>query len=118
MRTDAYRSAAYNAKVTPTTVGLKIAARLPGMKSTFSTGMSALHAHQAEVAAILDADGIVGVLRGRYHAFGNRLHKITKNFNGPVATAEAQAEFEKWVLSCTDTTLIKIALDVYSLTVA
>jgi hypothetical protein len=118
MRSDAYRSNAYNAKTTPATVGLKYAARLTGMKSTFAAGTTALVAKQLEVAQILDDDGIVGVLRGRYHAFGNRLFKITKQFANAAATAEAQAEFDRWEATCTGATLIKIALNVYGLVVA
>jgi len=118
MRTDAQRVAKYDAKVAPTTVGLKIAARLPGMKTSFAAATNLLVADQLATAQILDTRGIVGLMRGRYQAFSNRLHAITQRYGGATATNMAQLEHDKWEGVCQTAIMIEIALDVYNLVVA
>lgn len=118
MRSDAYRSGKYTAKTAPTTVGLKVAAQLSTAKTSFSAATNALVADQELTAAVLDTAGIVGPMRGRYHAYSNRLHKIVTMYSGAAATNFAQLEHDKWESVCQDALLIQIALDVYNLVVA
>src|SRR5512139_263298 len=118
MRSDVDRATKYDSKVVPATVSLKVAAMLPQMKTTFSGGTTALVDKQLQVAAILDNATIVGCMRGRYHAFSNRLFWITRNFSGPAATQMAQMEHDKWESVCQSAIMINIAFNVYSLVVA
>jgi hypothetical protein len=117
MRSDQQRIDAYNAGVAPTTVSLKIAARMAQAKTNFAGATNDLVAHQLATAQVLDAAGIVGLMRGRYQAYSNRLHKITNNFYGLAATNMAQLEHDKWESVCQDVILISIALVVYGITV-
>ena len=118
MRSDAYRSTKYTAKTAPTTVGLKVAAQLSTMRTTFSAATNALVAKQLLTAAELDAAGVVGAIRGKYHAFSNRLYKITTEFSGATATNMAQIEHDKFEATCGSPTLVAIALNVYGLVVS
>jgi len=113
MRSDAQRSAKFDAKTVPTTMSLKIAAQLATMKTSFDGATNALVDDQLQVAQILDAQGIVGLMRGRYHAYGNRLHHISQNFTGAAATNMAQLEHDKWEDVCQDAILILIAFQVF-----
>lgn len=117
MRTDTDRIEKYNAKTAPTTLSLKIAARLEGMKTSFTSATNALVSDQLQVASILDEEGIFGMSRGRYHAFSNRLHKINRLYDGVAATSFAQAEHDKWESVCLTAIMIRIAFEVYGLTV-
>lgn len=118
MRSDSARSQAYNAKTAPTTLALKYAARLPGMKSSFTAATTALVTDQLATAAILDAAGIFGMTRGRYHAFSNRLHRIKRLYDGVAAQNFAQVEHDRWESTCQSAIMITIALQVYGFTVA
>jgi len=117
MKTDAQRSEKYVAKTAATTVSLKFASQLAQMKASFAAMTNALVAIQLQVAALLDTAGVVGPTRGRYHAYANRLFKITNEFAGATATAMAQAEHDKWATVCTPAILVDIALDVFNLVV-
>jgi len=117
MVTDAIRIAAYDAKTAPTTVGLKIASQLSTMKQSFAALTNDLVPKQLLTAAVLDSVGVVGLQRGRYHAFSNRLFSITTKYNGATCTTMAQIEHDRFESVCVSGTLIKIALDVYSLVV-
>lgn len=116
MRSEAQRTDQYNAKVVPATVSLKIAARLPTMTSSFAAATNALVAKQELTAGILDAAGIVGLMRGRYQAFSNRLFAITQRFSGATATNMAQLEHDKWESTNQSAIMIDIAQQVYNLT--
>lgn len=118
MKSDANRIESYNAGVTPATVSLIVAARLPTMKTSFASATDSLVADQLHTAQILDAAGIVGLMRGRYHAFSNRLHHIVAHFSGAAATNMAQLEHDRWESSNQSAIMINIALDVYGLVVA
>jgi hypothetical protein len=118
MLSDAIRIDAYNAGTAPTTVGLKIAAQLSTMKLSFTGATNDLVSKQLLTAAVLDAATIVGPMRGRYHAFSNRLFKISRNYNGLAATQMAQIEHDKWESVCQTAVLVSIALQVYNLVVA
>jgi len=116
MRSDQDRSNAYDIKTAPTTVGLKVAAQLTLMRSSFASMTNDLVASQLLTANELDAGAIVGPMRGRYHAFSNRLWKICRHYNGAAATAMGQTEIARWTTTCDKALLITIALNVHSLT--
>ena len=118
MRTDADRTAAYDSGTAPTTVGLKVAAQLTTMRQSFAAMTNDLVAAQILCAGVLDAATIVGPMRGRYHAFSNRLFSITRHYNGPAATQMAQIEHDKFEGGCQSAVMIDIALIVYGLVVA
>lgn len=115
MQSDTHMIAAYDAKTAPTTVGLKVAAQLSTMKQSFAAQTNSLTASQMLTAGVLDAATIVGPMRGRYHAFSNRLWKITQNYNGAAATQMAQIEHDKWEGCAQSAVMINIGLTVYNL---
>lgn len=118
MKSDQTRIAAYDAKTAPTTVGLKVAAQLSTMRLSFAAQTNDLVTKQLLTAAVLDGLGVVGMLRGRYHAFSNRCFAITTKYNGVTCTTMAQIEHDRFESVCVGATLAKIALDVYNLVVA
>jgi putative intracellular protease/amidase len=118
MRSDAYRNAKYDAKTAAPTIGLKVAAQLADAKAKFAAQTNLLVAKQQLTAAVLDAVGIVGLMRGRYQAYSNRLFAITQRFSGLTATNMAQLEHDRWESVCQSAVMITIAHDVYDLTVA
>jgi len=118
VKSDQNRIESYDAKVTPATVSLKFAAQLPTMQGGFQGETELLVAHQLATAQVLDAAGIVGLMRGRYQAFSNRLHHITRHFQGPAATNMAQLEHDKWESVNQSAIMINIALQVYGITIA
>lgn len=118
MRSDQDRKLAYDAKTAPTTVGLKIAGQLTTMRQSFAATTNDLVDKQLLTAGVLDTAGVVGLLRGRYHAFSNRLFAITNRYNGATATAMAQIEHDRFESVCVTGTLVTIALDVYNLVVS
>lgn len=117
MKSDANRIESYNAGMVPATVSLIFAAKLPTMKTSFSGATNALVAHQLATAQVLDTAGIVGLMRGRYHAFSNRLHHIVTNFSGLAAINMAQLEHDRFESLCQSAIMIDIALDVYGIVV-
>jgi len=118
LKSEQNRIESYDAKVTPATVSLKYAAQLATMKGGFQGETETLVAHQMATAQVLDAQGIVGLMRGRYHAFSNRLHQITRHYQGAAATNMAQLEHDKWESVCVSAVMIMIALQVYGITVS
>lgn len=116
MRSDFDRTQAYDAKTTPATVSLKIAGMLSTMRSSFASVTNDLVAMQLLTAVELDAGAIVGPMRGRYHAYSNRLWKVCRHYNGLAATAMGQVEIARWTATCDKPLLISIALNVHSLT--
>jgi len=118
MQSDANRIVAYDLMTAPSTVGLKIAARLTHMRQSFASMTNDLVASQLLTAGVLDAATIVGPMRGRYHAFSNRLWSICRHYNGPAATQMAQIEHDKFEGGCQPAVMIDIALTVYNLTVS
>ena len=115
MKSDQNRNESYDAKVAPTTVALKVAAQLPTMRAGFLAETETLVAHQLATAQVLDTVGIVGLQRGRYQAFSNRLHAITRRFTGLTAINMAQLEHDRWESSNQSAVMITIALTVYGM---
>jgi len=118
VKSEQNRIESYEAKVTPATVSLKVAAQLATMKGGFQGETELLVAHQMATAQVLDVQGVVGLMRGRYQAFSNRLHQITRHYQGAAATNMAQLEHDKWESVCVSATMIMIALQVYGIIIA
>lgn len=118
-RSDAQRVAKYDAKTSATTVGLKIAARLPGMKSDFAVFANDFVAKQLLVNAALGTDATIFPLDyGRYQAYAAELWKLTKTTQGAATDATAQVVASKWQTRGLNVAMtVKIAIDVFSITV-
>jgi len=117
-RTDAQRIAAYIAKTTPTTVGLKVAAQLTGMKSSYAAIANELQPIESQVTAICAQDNVVSARWGQYLSFAREVWRRSKISGDPALTTDAQLIFNKWkAYGATDSVMIHIALDVFGLTV-
>jgi hypothetical protein len=117
-RTDAQRIGAYIAKTTPTTVGLKVAAQLTGMKSGYAAVANDLQPVESQITAICTADNVPSAKWGQYLSFGRELWRRSKLGGAPALTTDAQIVFDKWVgYGAVDSVLIHIALDVFGITV-
>lgn len=118
-RSDSQRVAKYNAKIDPTTVGLKVAARLTVMKSDYATYAQEITDMQLLVRAELLQDAtIFPISYGGYYAYANELWKLTKTTGQPALDAAAQVVATKWTtrgLTCT--MLTAIAANVFSITI-
>lgn len=118
MRTDAQRIAQYIAKTVPTTVGLKVAAMLTGMRSSYDAHANDIQPVETAICAVLTGENIVSAQWGKYLAFGRQVWKREKLGGDPALTTDVQLMVNKWEsFGCADTALIKIALDVFGLTV-
>ena len=118
-RDDADRIADYDAKVVPTTVGLKIAARLTGMKSDFATFANAFTAMQLLVRAELGTDATIFPIQyGTYYAFAAQLWKAQITTTQPALDAIAQIVYDHWVARGLQAAMgIQIAINVFNITV-
>lgn len=118
-RDDVDRVDKYNAKVVPTTVGLKIAARLTGMKSDFATFATAFTAMQLLVRAELGTDATIFPIQyGIYYAFSAQLWKAQITTTQPALDAIAQITYDHWVARGLQAAMgIQIAINVFSITV-
>lgn len=119
-RDDADRIAKYDAKVAPTTVGLKIAARLPGMKTDYASFATTYTAMQLLVRGQLAAVAtIFPIDYGMYYAYASQLWKLLNTTSQPAANAMAQIIHDKWVTGrgADGPTCVAIAINVFSITV-
>ena len=118
-KNDAQRVAKYNAKTAPTTVGLKIAARLTRMRSDFASAIASITDMQLLVRAELATDdSIFPLAYGGYYAYAAELWKLLQTTNQPAADAAAQVIADKWIargLLCT--MLEDIAQNVFNITI-
>ena len=117
--TDADRVAHYNAKTTATTVGLKIAARLSGMKTTFADFANDFTAMQMLVRGELGTDPTVFPLDyGSYYAYAAELWRLKNTAVQPAVDACAQIVKTKWTSrQLKSAMLVSIAINVFSITV-
>jgi len=114
------RSAKYNAKYDPTTVGLKVAARLPGMKSGFQAAIEALVPIEQQIQGILnDAEGVPIIQYPFYLSFGREIWGRTRRgIAGPTLDEVTQIMADKWVTWGLDCSILAtIALNVFGITV-
>lgn len=119
-RDDAARIAKYDAKVAPTTVGLKIAARLSVMKSDYAAFATDFVAMQLLVRAQLGAVATVfPIAYGGYYAYASELWKLGNTTTQPAVNAMAQIVHDKWVTGrgLDGPTCVAIAINVFSITV-
>lgn len=122
MRTSLQRGDKYAAKATSsaavTTIGLTVAARLPGMKSGFQDAVNSIVPMQMMVVDVLDAQSVPAIKRGAYHAYALELWKKIQNESDPAATVDAQIIHDKWESrGLTTAILVDIALQVFNLIV-
>lgn len=120
MKDDAKRIASYIAKTTPTTVGLKVAARLSGMKSQFGTTVGTFVDNDVATQGILNDAGIKSIQFPKYYAFTREMgHLVHTGITGAALLAGAVVLHAEYVTGyeLADATIKKIALDVFSVTI-
>jgi hypothetical protein len=120
VKTDLERKASYEAKNVAATVALKVASRLSGMKTGFSTALNSLVPIEIQVQGILNVIGTIPTLD--YPFYYNFARQIwSRKFKGIVGTAltlQAQALSSYYQdVGYAAAPLIKIALDCFGLTV-
>ena len=119
MRTSSQRQDQYNAKTAAATVGLKIAAVLPDMKTGFSAAINELVPIEQQVQGLLNAGNVPSVYYPFYMSFGREMWALTnRGINGAALTALAQALHDKYVSRGLATArLVEIADTVFNVTV-
>lgn len=120
MRTDAQRIAAYISKTTPTTVGLKVAAQLAGMKTGFTAMANSLAPIEQQVQGILNGLTVPIV---RYAGYYNWTREVwaaqTRGLDGPSLVDRCEVIKVKYIANgYADSTLKKIAADVFNITLS
>ena len=115
MRTDAERIAQYIAKYVPTTVGLKVAAQLTGMKSGFASAINALVPIEVEIQTILNGLTVPTIQYPFYLNFGREIWRLQKEgIGGGSLTDQGEVLSVKYqAQGLTKAHLNKIALDVF-----
>lgn len=118
-RTDAQRVDKYDAKTNAATVGLKIAAKLVPMKADFATFANDFVSKSIEVNAVLGTDvTIFPIWYGSYQAYAGQLWRLQKTATGAIVDATALVIKTKWATrGLSNALLVKIALDVFGITV-
>jgi len=119
VRTSDQRVDSYVAGTPATTVGLKIAARLTGMKSGFAAAIASLVPIEQSIQALLNGSAIPTIQYPFYLNFGRELWALTdKGIEGAALDLQAQSSHDKWVARGLATaTLVTIADSVFNVTV-
>jgi hypothetical protein len=120
MKSAADRLANYTAKTVATTVGLKIAANLPTMKSEFSAAIQSLAPVEQQIQGILNGEATVPVVQYPFYlSFGRELWALGhKGIAGDAALTRSATILGKWDdMGLENTILKKIALDVFNMTI-
>jgi hypothetical protein len=119
MRTSQQREAKYDAKTAATTVGLKVAAVLPGMKTGFAAAINELVQIEEQIQVLLNAAGVPTIQYPFYLCFGRELwSRENAGINGAALDAQAQASHDKWVSrGLASARLVEIADSVFNVTV-
>lgn len=120
MKDDTQRIASYTAKTVATTVGLKVAAVLPGMKSSFATKCATFVTKEIAIVAVLNADGTVPTIQYPFYLnFGRELWGMhERGIVGPGLTNMAISLEVKYAsYGMTAVLLKKIALDVFTIVI-
>lgn len=120
MRTDQQRGEAYVAKVAPTTVGLKVAAVLAGMKTGFQAAINDLVPIEMQIQGLLNGYGDVPTIQYPFYLnFGREIWaKRNRGIAGDSLEAQAQSlhdYYEAYGLATLH--LIDIAAVVFNITV-
>lgn len=125
MKTDAERSARYDAKTVAATVGLIVAAVLPDARNNFADpqGMSALVAKEQQIQGLLNVytTPLPTIHYPFYLAFGREVWaKTRQGITGGALTLSTQGIYDKWDLKgfLNADVLEKIALDVFNVVVS
>ena len=118
MTVDTLRIENYNAGTIATTVGLKIAARLTGMKATYAAIANDIQPIEEAASTVMNAQGTPAAVRPAYYNFTRELWKKTKMEAGVALSNDAQRIKDRYEdYGLVDATLIAIALDVFALVV-
>lgn len=118
MRTDAQRTEKYVSKTVATTVGLKVAAQLTGMKPSYAAFTNDFSAMQALVTACIAGQGIRPIEAGGYQAFAAKLWKLQNSTADPTLTNVATSYGKQFKSRGLDgATLMKVALDAFTLVI-
>lgn len=119
MRSTADRAAAYDAKVVPATVGLKVAAQLAGMKTGFAAFLDSLVPKEQQIQGLLNGNAIPTIQYPFYLNFGREMWGLrNRGIDGAALEAMAQSLHDKYVLYGLATArLVEIADSVFNITV-
>jgi hypothetical protein len=119
VRTDADRTEKYTAKYVATTVGLKIASRLAGMKTGYAGGITQLVAYELQTQGILNSSGVMGMSRAGYYNFVREIAgKEFRGSAGAALKADAAILETKYVAYGFDDGILKdCALDIFGITI-
>jgi hypothetical protein len=119
VRTEAERTDQYNAKTAPTTVGLKVAAGLTGMKSGYADAVNSIVPIMQQTQALLNSAGVPTITYPYYLAFAREIWALTaKGITGATLEDMAQSLHDKWeAYGLATARLIEIADSVFSVTV-
>lgn len=119
MRTSSQRQDQYGAKTVATTVGLKVAAVLPGMKTGFLAAITLLVPIEQQIQGLLNAAAVPTIQYPFYLCFGREMWALKyQGINGATLTLMAQSLHDKWVARGLATaTVIEIANTVFAVTV-
>lgn len=119
MRSDIQRGEAYVAKTAPTTVGLKVAAVLAGMKTGFSAAITDLVPIEMQVQGLLNSYDVPTIQYPFYLNFAREIWaKRHAGIDGDSLIAVAQSLHDKYVLyGLTTAHLVDIAKVVFAITV-
>jgi hypothetical protein len=113
------RSDQYNAKTASATVGLKIAAVLPGMKPAFSAAINELVPIEQQTQALLNDSDVPTIQYPFYLNYSRELWKLkNQGIAGASLTSMAKALKHKYAVRGLDSDhLIEIADTIFNITV-
>jgi hypothetical protein len=119
MRTDQQRGDAFAAKYDATTVGLKVAAVLAGMKTGFSAAAQSLHPIEVAVQTLLNGANVPTIQYPFYYNFARELWAVqNRGIDGDSLEGMAQSLHDKYVTYGLATArLVEIADSVFNITV-
>ena len=119
MKTDQHRADAYDAGTNPATVGLKVAARLTGMKAWFATAAASLVPMEMSVQTVLNDDDVPTIHYPFYLSFAREIWAMQyRGVDGNTIISMAQSLHDKWVsMGLATATLVRIADEVFHITV-
>ena len=119
MRTSGERVDKHAANYAATTVGLKVAAQLTGMKSGFAAATGQLVQIEFKIQGILNGLGVAATQIPFYLNFGREMWSLTRQgMNGPALLARATGLHAKYVSYGLTTANVKqIALDIFNCTI-
>lgn len=120
MKTEAQQQDAYAAKTAPTTVGLKVASRLGGMKTGFESAIDLLVPKLQAIQEILNSLTVPTIQYPFYLNFGREIWAmIYRGIDGDSLEAQAQMLHDKYeAYGLASANLIQIADSVFNITVS